>query len=218
MRIFVTGKNGKVGNAFFEYMCRRHPDVMVDRVSVKPDVLCQLDFSGYDAVYCCIGITDENSSELFSVNRDLCFEIAKKSRDEGVKDFIYLSSMAVYDFSESSNMSPVCADTPANPVRNYGRSKIEGEKLIKQLSDDSFRVHIVRAPSIYGYGLDAYLQYYKRQADRRVFLDAFHDMKRSAIYADNLSELVYLICTGNNAESLSYYFPQNRDAMSYIEF
>src|SRR5690606_7124221 len=92
--------------------------------------------------------TKENADLYYKVNRDLAFEVAKKAKNEGVKQFIFLSSMSVYGIETGI----IKINTPTNPKTNYGRSKLEAEELISSIESDSFKVAILRPPMIYGKG------------------------------------------------------------------
>ena len=79
-------------------------------------------------------------------------EIAKY---ENIEKVIYLSSAAVYGQVESADI-----DTLPQPNNDYGRSKLEGEKMIRLLGP-SKKVTIVRSANVFGYNpcirLDAVL-------------------------------------------------------------
>lgn len=216
MKVLVTGENGKIGKAFLDYVKERKSEIYAEAVSLREESWKTLDFSSYDVIYYCIGIVDPSNPEMFRVNTTLAYEVAKKAKEENVKKFIYLSSMAVYDFSGNCNMSSIVEDTKANATNAYGESKLKGENVIKALSDSSFNVHIIRAPSIYGRETEAYLDFIKNSS-RRFFFDAFHDWKRSILYVDNLSELVCLITETPGVLPCSYYYPQNKERYSYAE-
>ena len=53
----------------------------------------------------------------------------KAAREEGVRHFSHMSSSAVYGKVESS-MCPLRSDITPAPVEIYGRSKLEGERLV----------------------------------------------------------------------------------------
>lgn len=65
------------------------------------------DFSKYYIVYRMAGIAhadvgnidDAVKEKYYAVNTDLAIEVCKKAKAEGVKEFIFMSSMIVYDDS-----------------------------------------------------------------------------------------------------------------------
>ena len=84
----------------------------------------------------------------FKVNRDLTIETAKKAKESGVKQFIFMSSMIVY----SSRETRINKETKPNPDNFYGKSKLQAESEITKLNDTNFSVCILRPPMIYGKG------------------------------------------------------------------
>ncbi len=216
MRILVTGEKGKVGLAFREYMKEAHPEVRVELMSVRDGGWRGRSFAGFDAVYHCAGAVYGSAEELYAVNGQLTLELAQKAMDDGVPLFIYLSSMAVYGVSPSLGQGGyVDRETSPSPVSDYGCSKLAGEQNAFSLSGDGFAVASVRAPSIFGRDTEGYLDGFLRLMRFGVFPAAFEDCKKSAIYADNLSELVYLIALHR---SPGVFCPQNLPRYSVLEF
>ncbi len=138
-----------------------------------------------------------------------------------MKNFIFLSSMAVYDLSANVSNSAVTREFPVLlpevSHNNYGASKLSGEEELVNLADENFHVHIIRAPSIYGRNTERYFDGYFRFMKAGVFADAFRAWKRSIIYIDNLSELVLCICRKGSNKTIEYYFPQNKEMLSVSE-
>ena len=76
------------------------------------------DFSSYDVIYHVAGIahqkeTDANKSLYQIVNCDLAIEVARKAKKEGIRQFIFMSSMSVYGLIYSKKM--ITLDTPLQP-------------------------------------------------------------------------------------------------------
>ncbi len=56
-------------------------------------------FGSYDVIYhiaAIVHVKENDIEKYFRVNRDLAIEVAKKAKEEGVKQFIFLSTMGVY--------------------------------------------------------------------------------------------------------------------------
>ncbi len=217
MKILVTGEKGKIGQGFCSYV-KGTKAIIPDCITLRDDKWKDVDFKKYDSIYYCVGIVDENSDQMENINVNLAEEVAQKAKTDGVKTFIYLSSMAVYGFDLIPLDAEITLDTIATPTSRYGKSKLAGEEVVARLADNNFHVHIVRAPSIYGRTTEAYLEMYERMAKKGKFFDAFHEQKRSAIYIDNLSELIYRICSLDTFQKVCYYYPQNRERYSVSEF
>ena len=72
----------------------------------------------------------------------------------GVSKFVYSSSLLVYDGSSHH----VNADTPANPVLDYGRIKVDTEKRLSEMATSAgMSFAALRLPHVYGPG-DLYLR------------------------------------------------------------
>lgn len=97
--------------------------------------------------------------------------------------------------------------TPLNPNSNYGNSKLQAEKSIEPLGDDTFNVAILRPPMIYGKGCKGN---YPRLAQMAQKLPIFPDVdnERSMLHIDNLCEFIHLMI--ENEEHGTFY-PQNTE-------
>ena len=63
------------------------------------------------------------------MNRDLAIETAKKAKAEGVKQFIFMSSIIVYGNS-TNEQGVIDRNTVPNPSNFYGDSKLQAEEGI----------------------------------------------------------------------------------------
>ena len=150
-------------------------------------------FSGYDSVFHVAGIahikeTIKNRDLYFSVNRDLAYEVAKKAKEDGVRQFVFLSTMSVYGL----NTGIIDNNTPEAPKNAYGRSKLEAEKLIRELEAANFQVAIIRPPMVYGKGAKGNYQRLSKFAQKSPIFPDYNN-QRSMLYIDNLCEFVRLI-------------------------
>nr|WP_263324287.1 NAD-dependent epimerase/dehydratase family protein [Neobacillus sp. Marseille-Q6967] len=207
-KILITGLNSYVGTSLVNWLENYSEKYYVDSISVRDDLWRRKNFSDYDVVFHVAGIahikeTRNNAELYFKVNRNLVFEIAKKAKKEGVKQFIFLSSMSVYGVDSGV----IEENTPLNPKSNYGRSKLEAENLITLLGDDVFKVAIIRPPMIYGKGCKGN---YPRLAKLSLKVRLFPNIKniRSMIYIDNLCEFIRLLIDSGNG---GLFFPQNTE-------
>jgi nucleoside-diphosphate-sugar epimerase len=91
-----------------------------------------------------------NNSKVFKeVNIGGTRNICEASKRNGVKNFVYTSSSAVYGVPSKL---PVSIDDPKIPVEDYGRAKLEGEVICKDLTNYGVQVKIVRPRTILGLG------------------------------------------------------------------
>lgn len=213
-KILITGKNSYIGNSFKEWLNQWPNEYQVDEVETRDDIWKEVDFSSYDSILHVAGIahikeTKENQSLYYKVNRDLAVDIAKKAKKEGVKQFIFLSSMSVYGLTTGV----IDENTPLLPKSAYGKSKLEAEQEISKLQDQNFKLAIIRPPMVYGENSKGnYSKLSKLAKITPIFPDI--DNKRSMIYIDNLSEFVRNLISKNK---YGIYHPQNNEYVKTSE-
>jgi len=207
-RILISGANSYIGTSFEKYVSQWPERYQVDTIDMVGSEWMSISFSGYDVILHAAGIvhikeTKEKEKVFYKVNRDLVLKTAEKAKKEGVKQFVYLSTMSVYGWQTGN----ITKKTKPCPESNYGKSKFEAEVGLIGLLCSSFVVTIVRAPMVYGKGCKGNYQLL------RDFILKFHifptyQNKRSAIYIDNLS--AFLKCYIDH-ESSGIKFPQDED-------
>ena len=108
------------------------------------------DFSIYDTVLHAAGIahadtgkvSNEEKQLYYEINRDLAVDAAKKARESGVKQFIYLSSIIIYGEGGTAQGGHhrITARTRPQPANFYGNSKWQGDRGVRALGTDRFKV------------------------------------------------------------------------------
>ena len=153
-KLVITGSSGFVGTNFIK--SSRQFDIA--EVDLLTQSVSELNFVGKDSVLHLAALVHQMKGapvdQYFKVNRDLAFDVAKRAKEQGVKQFVFMSTAKVYGES-TTNKLPWNEQTLCNPVDPYGKSKYEAEKLIQSLEDSSFKVAIVRSPLVYGMGVKA---------------------------------------------------------------
>ena len=216
IRILITGANSYIGTSFANYLAQPEfaGKYQVATLDMIGDAWRSHDFSQYDTVYHVAGIahsdsgkiSDERAKLYYAVNTDLTVECAKKAKDAGVKQFIFMSSAIVYgDSAPIGKEKLITRDTPVNPANCYGDSKVQAENGIRPLDCDTFRVVILRPPMIFGKGSKGNYPLLSKLARK---LPAFPKVenKRSMLYIGNLVEFVRLMI--ENGEHGTFW-PQN---------
>ena len=103
-KILITGKGSYLGNSLKAYLEAFGNHYRVDCVSLRSGDWMEQSFRGYDAVYHTAAIVHQPRSKTDpgelaryrAVNRDLAVAAAKKAKADGVRQFVFLSTMAVY--------------------------------------------------------------------------------------------------------------------------
>lgn len=195
-KVLIIGEHSYIGNSFKQYVTQNHSidsEIQVETVGAKNGQWEKKDFSQYDVILHVAAIVHQkeklDKKQLYiDVNTKLPILVAKKAKQAGVKQFIFLSTMSVYGNVEGA----ITEKTPLKPVTMYGKSKLLAERKLQELSSEQFKVAIVRPPMVYGKGCPGNYARLERLAKYcPVFPDV--DNKRSMIHIKNLCEYLYLI-------------------------
>lgn len=214
--ILITGAGSFVGTTV-----QRHLETFPDKYSVsavgtKNGEWKELDFSQFDVVYHVAGlahsdvgkVTEEIRKKYYAVNTDLAVDVAKKAKAEGVKQFIFMSSAIVYgDSAPIGKEKMISSSTPYMPANFYGDSKVQAEKGLLPLSEESFKVVILRCPMIYGKEGKGNFPVLEKMAQKMPLFPKIEN-KRSMLYVGNLAEFVRLIV---DHEESGIFWPCNRE-------
>lgn len=222
MRVVITGANSYIGNSLEAYTQSIDKGFEICQLDVIGEAWRTFDFSGYDAVVHVAAIVHRKDSvsweEYQAINTDLTAEIAEKAKNQGVRQFVFLSSMAVYGVEKalSPQKSIVTADTPLNPTSMYGKSKLLAEERLAELESEDFKVAVVRPPNVYGPGCrGGYISTYKSIVSKLPFIPkAYTSVKQSVLFIDNLSRFIYLLIT---QKKRGVYTPQDDTGVSAVE-
>lgn len=204
-KVIVTGEKGALSLAVANAL--RESGLEVENLGLRGDAWKQRSFSGCRAIVHIAGIVPKPgvaAEDFYRVNTNLTKELAAKAKADGVAQFVYISSMAVYGVAPSFNKRKgvVSRITFCSPKSDYGKSKYFAEQAAESFKDDSFRVAVLRIPSIYGVGKTEYFETY------RCFLGnlkkipvAFRKQYKSILCVENLCRLIELVVQ-NQAEGV----------------
>lgn len=219
MRVLITGKDSYIGVSFENWVKNANPEWDIDTICLKDSTWKTTSFSDYDAILHVAGIahvsTDPKLEELYyRVNRDLAIEVAKKAKEDQVKQFIFMSSMIIYGADEGVGISNVITtDTKPQPLNFYGDSKLQADLGIQAMSDEKFKTAIIRTPMVYGPNSKGNFPKLIKLAKLTPLFPSLEN-KRSMIYIDNLTEFIRLLILN---QSSGVFFPQNKDYVATKE-
>ena len=199
--MIITGADSYIGSHIQSYILSHDRTFSVEQLDVTDHKWQDFDFSGYDAVVHVAAIVHRKDIADWDcyrrVNVDLTAQIARKARSQGVRQFVFLSSMAVYgaEKSLSAQKSVIAADSAPAPTTMYGRSKLLAEQALGEMESEGFRVAIVRPPNVYGPGCrGSYISTYAAIVSKLPAIPkAFPSVRQSVLYIDNLSRFIYLL-------------------------
>lgn len=202
-KILITGIGSYIGQNFFNLKKTKYE---ISEIDVKGESWRKNDFSLYDTVIHVAAIVHKKNvdeSVYFSVNRDLAIEIAKKCKNEGVQQFIFMSTMAIFGVEKGA----ISSDTVPHPKGAYAISKFEAETKLVELSSNNFVISIVRPPMVYGKGARGNYNRLSKLIKKLPVFPTIHSV-RSMIYIENLIEFIDILIK----EKLEGVFhPQNSE-------
>lgn len=213
-KILITGKGSYLGNSLKAYLEAFGDCYQVDCLSLRSGDWKEQSFRGYDAVYHTAAIVHQPRSKdapgelarYRAVNCDLAVDAAKKAKAEGVRQFVFLSTMAVYGLTAAFGKTvTITAQTPTAPTDNYGLSKLEAERALLSLEGPDFRVAILRPPMIYGKDCKGNFRSLVSMARRLPFFPKVPN-RRSMLYVGSLNRLVQQII---DREDRGIFCPQD---------
>lgn len=221
-KILITGNNSYIGTSVEAYLNRWTEKYFVTTIDVRGGRWKNASFEGFDTLYHVAGIAHsdvrgvlaEDKKSYYSVNTDLTLDVAKKAKEDGVRQFIFMSSIIVYgDSAPIGEDKVIRANTPLDPVNFYGDSKKKAEEGLKVLRDENFKIVILRPPMIYGRGSKGNYSVLRKIAQLTPIFPKIHNC-RSMIYLTNLCEFVRLMIEN---EEDGVFLPQNREYMNTSE-
>lgn len=220
VKVLIIGKGSYIGESFKTYANKNYNiNFEIDEVdTINPDWK-DMDFSVYDIVYHVAGIahadvgnvSNEIKEKYYKINTDLTIEVAKKAKIEGVKEFIFMSSMIVYgDSAPYGTTKIIDKNTIPCPANFYGDSKLQADVAVRELADDNFKVIVLRPPMIYGKGSKGnYPLLAKLAKTSPVFPNI--ENQRSMLHIDNLCEFLCQIMLVDIKQNATVLIPQNKE-------
>jgi UDP-glucose 4-epimerase len=189
MKLLITGSNGFIGN----YFINKYKDKFdIKTFSFLKDDINTLDCSDVDMVFHLSALVHQmggaSVEEYEKVNVTQTLKLAKLAKKEGVKHFVFMSTVKVY--GEESD-AVYDENFTCKPEDEYGKSKLKAELELQKLEDESFIVSIIRTPIVYGYGVKANIKSLIKLTNKVSILPFGKiENKRSMVYIGNLCHLV----------------------------
>ncbi|WP_044418064.1 NAD-dependent epimerase/dehydratase family protein [Halarcobacter anaerophilus] len=146
-KLLITGSNGYLGSSFLNQYKSKY---LFKRFSLLNQKIEDIKFDNINAILHCAALVhqkvEHSYEKYYEINVIYPVKLAKIAKQNGVKQFIFISTIAVY----GEKKEKLDENTTCNSVTPYGKSKLEAEKQLLELNDDNFLVSIIRPPMIYG--------------------------------------------------------------------
>jgi UDP-glucose 4-epimerase len=213
MNILLTGSNGFVGSYFINKYKNAYD---IKTFSFLKDDINSLDCKDIDIVFHLSALVHQmggaSREEYERVNVTQTLDLAKKAKESGVKQFVFMSTVKVYGEETDAKYTE---NSICKPEDEYGKSKLKAEKLLLELEDESFKVSIIRTPIIYGYGVKANIKNLVSLVKKVPVLPfGGIENKRSMVYIGNLCHLVDCVIGAAKAAHPSVYLACDDEPLS----
>ena len=219
-KVLITGAGSYIGESFQSYAEKNYPEnFTIDTLDMMTDAWREKDFADYDIVYHVAGlahadvghVSEETKEKYYQVNTDLAIKVAEKAKKEGVKEFIFMSSMIVYgDSAPYGKKKVIDENTVPAPANFYGDSKLQADVAVRELANDKFKVIVLRPPMIYGRGSKGNYPLLAKMAKKlSVFPDV--DNQRSTLYIENFCEFLCQIMLVDIKQNFTVLMSQDAD-------
>jgi dTDP-4-dehydrorhamnose reductase len=207
LRILVTGATGLLGSLVVKLASPTDEVIGRSRVALDvtdADAVSRVfrEFSP-DAVLHCAAFTDVDGAELdpgraMEVNARGAALVAERAQEAG-SSFLYVSTDYVFD-GEASGEPYRESDSP-HPLSSYGRSKLEGERLVAASCPASHI--IVRTAWLYGPG-KGFVDWARGRLVRSEELPLIEDQRGSPTSAAELASAMLTLVRGGHRGLFHY--------------
>lgn len=196
-KIVVLGARGRLGAALARRYAQKHDVIALGRQELDLLNLVQIDavLRGleFDALINAAGITnvdhcETHPDEAKASNATGPELIARLCHEQGAK-MVHVSTDYVFDGNTHRPLSE--ADEPC-PANVYGRTKLEGERLVLTAAPDAL---VVRVSWLFGLDKDSFPDRIIKTALASDHVDAVSDKWSSPTYAEDLADWIEPLAT-----------------------
>lgn len=185
--ILLTGSNGFIGKYFISQYGQLHK---ISTFSFLNDNFESLHVNNIDVVLHLSALVHQPKAsyeEFEQVNVLNTINLALKAKANGVKHFVFMSTIAVY----GEEHCVLHENLTCKPVGFYGMSKLKAEMALQKLQDEYFTVSIIRPPMVYGYNAPGNIKSLMRLIKKIPVLPFLNiNNQRSFVYVGNLCAMI----------------------------
>jgi len=209
-KILVTGANGQLGKTIKDLYSK---DL---NLNIKFTSKSELEITNNEEVssffkdnkfdYCinCAAYTnveeaESNAKAAFKVNADAVMNLAVACKANNVV-LIHISTDYVFD---GEKQTPYTEEDIPNPINEYGKSKLAGERYIQEIKPNYF---IIRASWLYSRFGNNFLKSITGKIQNQERLTITTSQKGTPTSCDDLSEFILMLIKSKNSNFGIYHF------------
>lgn len=222
MRILVTGSNGQLGSEIRQLVGSSANDYIFTDVSElditdRNSVLETVRGKEIDVIINCAAYTAVDKAEDYEATADRINHTAVKNLAEAAfaNNALLVHISTDYVFGGTKNL-PFSEDDDVNPLGAYGRTKLAGEKAVKE---SGCRFVIIRTAWLYSSFGNNFVKTMLRLTSEKENIKVVYDQVGTPTYAGDLAEAIFKLVenssfTGN--EGIYHY--TNEGVCSWFDF
>ena len=215
IKALITGGSGFFGNILIKHLLKEGwecinfdiiPNNYIDTnlINIKGDIRSKKDLfecfsqNKIDVVFHCAALLAHgkiDKQDLMNTNAAGTRNLAEIASISGIKNFIYISSNCLWGEGKSY---PISEDDLPEPCDNYGKSKLEGELILKEFHQ--LNPKILRVPTLIDEG---------RLGLLGLLFDFIADNKRCWVVGDGSNKYQFLYARDLATACLSCYGRKN---------
>ena len=163
------------------------------------------------AAYTAVDKAEDEGRDLnYKVNVDGTRYLATAAKELGIP-LVYISTDYVFDGNLADGEYLV--DSPTNPMNEYGKAKLQGEEVVRDLLSDYY---IIRTSWVFGKYGHNFVYTMRRLAKERPQLTIVNDQYGRPTWTRTLAEFVVFLL--QNQSPYGIYHLSNDDACTWYEF
>lgn len=224
MKLLITGANGQLG---WE-LCQRKDSYGFDSFScdlplfnvsdkeavestikaVKPDIIINA------AAYTAVDQAEKDVEPAYAVNRDGAGYLANACRESNIP-LIHISTDYVFDGTKTT---PYKETDPVSPIGIYGKSKAQGEDVVRQTLQQHI---IIRTSWLYSVHGNNFIKTMLRVGKQNEQVRVVDDQYGCPTYAGDLAEVILKIASGiknGNMKAWGTYHYSNTGKTTWFKF
>ena len=171
MRVLITGHLGFIGVEMTSFLVDLGHEVVgldtdlyaecnflgapqpVPTLDIDLRDVTEADLVGFDAVIHLAALSNDPLADLspsltYDINRDASIRLAEAAKAAGVQRFLFASSCSLYGRGGDEEVHEGASFDPVTP---YGESKVDVERALSTLADDTFSPVYLRNATAYGF-------------------------------------------------------------------